>query len=82
VIFPSAGSWRYAVDDDFSARHRFGPVDVAHGKAVLASGVSTGADEPGSGRPGPAMVGLLAAAVLLVIGGFAVARRRAHRAQG
>ena len=78
VVFPSAGSWRYVVDDDFSARHRFAPVEVAQGKAVPAGGAPAGE----AGPPGPLMVGLLGAAVLLVIGVFAVGRRRARPAPG
>ena len=37
VVFPSAGSWRYTVDDDFSAVHRFGPVQIAQGTTAPAA---------------------------------------------
>ena len=82
VVFPSAGSWRYVVDDDFSARHRFGPVEIGQGKAAPASVGAVNAPESDAGRPGPAMVGVLAAAVLLLILVFALARRRTRPAPG
>ena len=76
VVFPSAGSWRYVVDDDFTARHRFGPVEVGRGKATPASAGAVNAGESGAGRPGASMVGLLAASVLVVTLVFLLGRRR------
>jgi hypothetical protein len=70
------------VDDDFSARHRFGPVQIGRGKAAPAFVGAVNAPESDAGPPGPGMVGLLAAAVLLVILVFALARRRARPAPG
>lgn len=36
VTFPSGGSWRYEVNDDFSQVHTFGPIEVK-GKGATAS---------------------------------------------
>jgi cytochrome c551/c552 len=56
VIFPSAGSWRYVVDDGFSARHSFGPVRVAErgagAKVPLAAAI------PATGDPAVAPTAL------------------------
>jgi hypothetical protein len=65
VRFPSAGSWRYVVDDDFSARHSFGPVRVAErgaaAKVPLAAAIPSAGDEEGGGGSW----GLAAAAALV-----------------
>src|SRR5918998_2568308 len=38
VTFPRAGTWRYVIDDDFSARHGYPPVQIgAGGRASAAS---------------------------------------------
>ncbi|MGH2943723.1 MAG: hypothetical protein ACRDLN_13215, partial [Solirubrobacteraceae bacterium] len=38
VTFPSAGTWRYVVDDGFSARHSYPPVRIGGGAAVSGDG--------------------------------------------
>lgn len=38
VTFPRAGTWRYVVDDGFTARHSYPPVQIAAGRAVAGDG--------------------------------------------
>jgi len=66
VVFPTAGSWRYAVDDDFSQVHTFAPVQVGAPVAAPAGG-----DFP-AWVVAPIVAGVLALAAL----GLALARRR------
>ena len=76
VVFPSAGSWRYVVDDDFSARHSFGPARIAEPGAVPVAAAIPGA---GDGDDGGGSVGLALAAALaagLIAAGLAVLLRR------
>ena len=87
VVFPSAGSWRYTVDDDFSAVHRFGPVRIAQGTAApaastAAGGESGGEAQPGSGVSAGAVAGLVAAGALLLGLLAAWARGRVRPAAG
>lgn len=74
VVFPRAGTWRYAVWDGFTRRHSYPAVRIGTGPAAPASAArSGGADD---GLPWPAIVlalaGGLAAAGLV----FTVQRRR------
>ncbi|MEX2645305.1 MAG: FixH family protein [Gaiellaceae bacterium] len=66
VVFPSAGSWRYAVDDDFSQVHTFAPVQV--GAPVAAPS--------GGDFPAWAVVPIVAGALALAALGMALVRRR------
>ena len=80
VVFPSAGSWNYAVFDDFtsaggepvpcSRTHDVGTATIAKG----ASGVST------SGTGGLPIWPLAVVALLLVAAGVYYRRRRSHKA--
>ena len=79
VTFPRAGTWRYAVDDGFTMRHPYPPVQIGDGGGAAAS--ATGNREGGGGlaldRLGLAgLAGLLAAAVA-----YGPARLRSRRAQ-
>jgi hypothetical protein len=67
VVFPSAGTWRYSVDDDFSQVHTFAPVQVGGPVAAPARG-----DFP-IWVIAPIAAGALALAAL----GVALVRRRA-----
>jgi hypothetical protein len=77
VVFPSAGSWSYVVDDGFSARHTFRAVRVgeraAKDRVRLASAVPDAADrEDGGGAVRLAVVvalaaGLFAAGLVLLV---------------
>lgn len=79
VTFPRAGTWRYVVDDGFTMRHPYPPVQIADGGGSAAS---TPGNRGGGGalaldRLGLAgLAGLLAAAVAL-----APARLRSRRAE-
>jgi YtkA-like len=80
VTFPSAGSWRYVVDDGFSARHSFGPVRVAergaNAKVQLAAAIpATGDRDDGGGSWGLALAAALAAG-LSAAGLVALLQRR------
>jgi hypothetical protein len=80
VVFPSAGSWNYAVFDDFtsaggepapcSQTHEYGPVTIGKG----SPGVST------SGTGGLPIWPLAGAALLLVGAGVYYRRRRGLKA--
>jgi len=80
VTFPSAGSWRYVVDDGFSARHSFGPVRVvergASAKVPLAAAIpATGDGDDGGESWGLALAAALAAG-LSAAGLVALLQRR------
>lgn len=68
VVFPAAGRWRIAVDDDFSATHAFPPVNVG----AAAPTATPSAGEP----PWVAALGAALLAGLLVGGATALARRQ------
>jgi hypothetical protein len=42
VTFPSAGTWRYAVDDGFTQTHTFAPVTIDGPPALAAAAASGG----------------------------------------
>ena len=67
VVFPSAGTWRYSVNDDFSQVHSFAPVEV--GGPVAVPG--------GEGFPAWAVAPVAAAALALAVLGVVLVRRRA-----
>jgi len=83
VTFPKTGQWRYVVDDGFTARHPYPPVQIGGGDATAAgsrSDVATGAAGDDGGlaldRLGLAALAGLAAAGLVLV----AARRRSRRA--
>jgi YtkA-like protein len=85
VVFESAGTWRLAVDDGFSATHRFPAVQVGEGgktgggESVAVAGAAA-ATPPSAGDDGPnLLLALGAAAVAAVAAGLGAAfvqRRR------
>jgi hypothetical protein len=87
VVFESAGTWTYVVDDGFSAQHSFNPVRVVSGgkkgsdQAVALANTAAAAPPGGAtrGDDGPdwllATLGA-AAAALLAGGGVALLQRR------
>ena len=73
-MFPSAGSWRYEVQDGYvDAVHSFPPVEIA------GDGGSTAAAAPddGGGIAGGWLIGA-AGALVLALAAFALDRRRRH----
>jgi hypothetical protein len=66
VVFPTAGSYTYEIDDGFSQVHSFAAVRILGPQAVPG----------GDGFPGW-LIAPLAAAALALAGGVALARRRA-----
>jgi len=56
VVFPSAGTWRYAIDDGFTQTHTFAPVAIGASRALPAPRAATGAPPPPA-RDGGADVG-------------------------
>jgi len=97
VVFPSAGSWRYAVDDGFTQTHTFPPVRVvAGGSAKAPAGVADAAPAPavhtgpgaGSGAraddggPDIALALAIAAAACVAVAFGSVALRRRGPAAG
>ncbi|MGH2744235.1 MAG: FixH family protein, partial [Thermoleophilaceae bacterium] len=80
VVFPSAGTWSYVVDDDFSARHTFPPVQIGKGgeRSVVAPAAFTTPGEPGDDGPNYVLAALAAAVAALAAGlvAAAVQRRR------
>jgi YtkA-like len=85
VVFESAGTWRYVVDDGFSARHNYPPVRIGKGgkKAStqpVAAVNTAAATPPSAGDDGPnVLLALGAAAVAALAAGFGAAflqRRR------
>jgi hypothetical protein len=84
VVFEAAGKWTVAVDDGFTATHRFPGVDIAKGAKASAEPVavaSTAAAAPPSagGDDGPDWLLALAAAALAALAaglGAALLQRR------
>jgi hypothetical protein len=82
VVFPSAGRWRYVVDDGFTMTHTFPPADVLAGGAVgrpvksAAAGGGAPADASDGGLEVPLALMVAATGLALVVGGAALRRRR------
>ena len=64
VRFPTAGTWRYVVDDGFTARHSYPPVRIAAG---AAAGTGTGGGLAGGRLALAALAGLAAAGLVLAL---------------
>jgi hypothetical protein len=85
VVFAAAGTWRYVVDDGFTAKHDFPPVQVGgggktkSGESVAVVGAAA-ATPPSAGDDGPELLLALGAAALAAIaaglGAAFVQRRR------
>jgi YtkA-like len=84
VIFESAGTWKLAVDDGFSATHRFPGVEVGKGGKGAAESVAlantAAAAPPSAGDDGPNLLLAFAAAAVAALaaglGATALQRRR------
>ena len=84
VTFPKTGQWRYVVDDDFTARHPYPPVQIGEGGGATASGRSAAdADTVADGGLALDRLGLAALAGLAAAGlTLAPARLRSRRGGG
>lgn len=83
VVFPSAGRWTYAVDDDFSQVHELGSLRIgAGGERATAVARPTSA-EPSDPGDGVTLVGALGIALGAGIGAalFTTALRRRREAR-
>lgn len=82
VVFGSAGTWNYWVDDDFAAKHSYPPVRIGKGGKRTASadadvsevagageagGSPSGGEATGSGGDGPDYLPALAAAAVAAL---------------
>jgi hypothetical protein len=78
VVFPTAGTWRYEVDDGFSATHTFPPVRVGGGgaKTVVAASASTPSRDGGGPDIWLALAAAAGAGLIAVLAGAALQRRR------
>ena len=88
VVFESAGTWNYVVDDGFAAQHSFKPVRVVSGgkggsdEAVAVANTAAAAPPPGAtrGDDGPDwLLALLGAAGAALLAGGGVALLQRHR---
>jgi hypothetical protein len=70
VVFPAAGTWRYAIDDGFSQTHDFAPATI--GPAAEPARAAPGGANVGAAFAAAAIAGLLAALLAA-----ALMRRRA-----
>jgi hypothetical protein len=87
VVFPSAGTWRYAIDDGFSLTHTFAPVAIGSSRPVAAPAQSApaattpaparGDDGGGGGDVGAALTAAAGAGLLAgLLSALAIRRRR------
>jgi hypothetical protein len=51
VVFPTAGTWRYAINDGFTQTHTFAPVAIGSSRAVPVPGSQSGAGPAGARAP-------------------------------
>jgi hypothetical protein len=71
VVFPSAGTWQYVVDDGFTKTHTFAPVRVATGgggKTPVAASATSAAPPGSSDGGGPDIQLALAVAAVAGLG--------------
>jgi hypothetical protein len=84
VVFPSAGTWRYAIDDGFTLPHTFAPVAIGSSRAVAApapSAPASAARGDDRGDLGAAFAAAAAAGLLVgLLTALAMRRRRGEPA--
>jgi hypothetical protein len=85
VVFASAGTWRFVVDDGFAARHSFPPVQIGKGgkqeaPEPVAAVNTAAATPPSAGDDGPDyLLALAAAAVAALVAGLGAAQLQRRR---
>jgi hypothetical protein len=88
VVFPSAGTWNFAVDDGFTQTHTFPPIRVGSGdgvtKTAAAAPSAGGADDGGSGGGSdlPLALAIAGIAALAAALGATALRRRPRPESG
>src|SRR4051812_34406819 len=75
VVFPTAGVWRYEVNDNFSQAHRFAPVAIGAG-AAIAPPPAGAAGSGGGANVGAALGAAAIAGLLPALLAAALMRRR------
>jgi hypothetical protein len=63
VVFPSAGRWTYAVDDDFSQVHQLGSVRIGAGAERAAAAAGPAPARPSDPGDGVTLLGALGIAI-------------------
>jgi hypothetical protein len=63
VVFPSAGRWTYAVDDDFSQVHALGSVRIGAGSERASAAAGPASARPSDPGDGVTLLGALGIAV-------------------
>jgi hypothetical protein len=93
VVFPTAGRWRYAINDGFMQTHTFAPVAIGSSRAVPVPGAQSGAgpsgargpvagqddDGDGGGNVAAALGAAVAAGLLAGLAAVRILRRRGPR---
>jgi hypothetical protein len=76
VVFPNAGVWRYAVNDDFSQVHQFAPVAIGTGAAAGPAPAAASTSGGGGPNVGAALAAAAVAGLLAALLAAALMRRR------
>jgi hypothetical protein len=66
VVFPTAGTWTYEVDDGFSQRHSFAPVEIAAATTTAAATADSDDGFPWTALGAALLVGVIAAGLTVL----------------
>lgn len=81
IVFPRAGKWEYAIDDGFSATHRYPPVRIGGASEAAAPAAPQGPESStGDGAPWAPIGAAVAAG--LVAAGLILSVQRRRQADG
>jgi len=76
VVFPTAGRWRYAIDDGFSQTHDFAPATIGTAATAPPVDAASGGAKAGGTNVGAAFAAAAAAGVLATLLAAALMRSR------
>jgi hypothetical protein len=76
VVFPKAGVWRYAVNDNFSQVHQFAPVTVGAAASDTPAVTPAAATDGSGANVGAALAAAAVAGLLTALPAAALMRRR------
>jgi hypothetical protein len=76
VVFPKAGVWRYAVNDNFSQVHQFAPVTVGAAASDTPAATPAAATDGSGANVGAALAAAAIAGLLTALLAAALMRRR------